>query len=400
MFKKRITLKTAVLIALFTFIIGLGTQVLASKAETNWGILYQVLGIIRTQFVEKDIPDDQLIYGAVRGMLKALDDPYTRFVDPKGFEEMQIHLNGNFTGIGIQIGIKDDQLTVISPIEDTPAAKSGLKALDKIISINGKSTEDMSIEQAVSLIRGPKGSRVTLTIQRGTKNKPKDYTMLRETIKLKAVYKKKMLDDKNKIGYIYLSTFESKESYQEMVDALKELDQKGMKSLILDLRNNGGGLLDEAIQIASIFIKDGAVVHTVDRYGNKETFEVVDTQYTWYDKPIVVLVNGGSASASEILSGAILDDKRGILLGTKTFGKASVQNIRPLSDGSAVLVTVQKYQTPSGTNINKIGITPNITVEIPTATIEEALNNPNYEYKEEKDNQLLAAEVYLRKLKK
>lgn len=400
MFKKQISIKAAICIALFTFIIGLGTQLLASKAETNWGILYQALGIIRTQFIEKDIPDDQLIYGAVRGMLKALDDPYTRFVAPKDFEEMQIQLNGNFTGVGIQIGMKDDQLTVISPLEETPAAKAGIKALDKIVAINGKSTDDMSIEQAVSIIRGPKGTRVTLTIQRGNKNKPKDYSIVRDTIQLRAVYKKKMFDDKYKIGYIYLSSFESKESYQEMVDALKDLDNKGMKSLILDLRNNGGGLLDEAIRISSIFLKEGAIVHTVDRYGNKETFEVIDTQYTWYNKPLVVLVNGGSASASEILSGAILDNKRGVLLGTKTFGKASVQNIRPLSDGSAILVTAQKYQTPSGTNINKIGITPNILVEIPTAAIEEALHDTNYEYKEEKDSQLQAAASYLRKLKK
>lgn len=185
-----------------------------------------------------------------------------------------------------------------------------------------------------------------------------------------------------------------------MVDALKELDQKGMKSLILDLRNNGGGLLDEAIQIASIFLKDGAIVHTVDRHGNKETFEVMDTQYRWYDKPVVVLVNGGSASASEILAGALQDNERGVLLGTKTFGKASVQNIRPLSDGSAILVTVQKYQTPSGASINKVGITPNISVEIPTATVEEALHDVNYEYKEEKDTQLQSAATYLRKLKK
>lgn len=195
MFKKQLSIKTTVIIAIFAFIIGLGAQLLASKIETNWGILYQVLGIIRTQFIEKDIPDNKLIYGAVKGMLKALDDPYTRFVDPKGFEEMQIHLNGNFSGVGIQIGIKDDQLTVISPIEETPAAKAGIKALDKILSINGKSTDDMSIEQAVSLIRGPKGTKVTLTIQRGQKSKPKDYVIVRDTIKLKAVYKKKMFDE-------------------------------------------------------------------------------------------------------------------------------------------------------------------------------------------------------------
>ncbi|GBR76803.1 peptidase CtpA [Candidatus Termititenax persephonae] len=370
----------------------------AARSDVTWGLLYQVLGIVRTQYVELDIKDDKLIYGSIRGMLKSLDDPYTRFVDPEGYSEMQNHLNGNFAGIGIQIGMKDGGLTVIAPIEDTPAEKAGLRTGDKILEVNGKSTEDMPLDQAVSLIRGPKGSKVRLLILRNLNEKPQEYTLVRDNIKIKSVNRQKILDEKNKIGYVMLNTFESKLTYDELVDALKRLDEQGMKSLILDLRNNGGGLLDEAIMIASIFVQDGEIVHTVDRYGNKETFQTVEVDYQWHDKPLVVLLNGGSASASEILAGAIEDNKRGKLIGTQSFGKASVQNIRPLSDGSAVLVTVAKYLTPSGHDINKVGISPNYVVEVPTATIEEALKNPNYQYTEEKDNQLQYALQYLRNL--
>lgn len=400
MFHKKIKLPAVLVLCVITFTLGLNVRVLtAAKVEATWGLLYQALSIVRTQFVELDIKDDKLIYGAIRGMLRSLEDPYTRFVDPEGYEDMQTHLNGNFSGIGIQIGIRDNVLTVIAPIEDTPADRAGLRTGDKILEINGKSTEDMSQEQAVSLIRGTKGTKVTLLILRDLKEKAKEYTITRDNIQIKSVYRQKMLDDKNKIGYIMLTTFESKLTYDELAEALKKLEKKGLRSLILDLRNNGGGLLDEAIAVASIFIKDAEIVHTVDRYGNKETFQTINADYQWQDKPLVVLINGGSASASEIVAGAILDNRRGQIIGTKSFGKASVQNIRPLSDGSAILVTVAKYLTPQGTDINKVGISPNIVVEIPTAAIEEAINNPEYKYSEENDAQLQYALNYLRKLK-
>ena len=400
MFRKKIKLPLVLFLCAVAFVLGLSVQLLtAARVEATWNLLYQALSIVRLQFVETDVKDDKLIYGAIRGMLRALDDPYTRFIDPEGYEEMQTHLNGNFAGIGIHIGMKDSVLTVIAPIEDTPAARAGLRAGDKILEINGRSTEDMSQEQAVSLIRGPKGTKVTLLILRNIKEKAKEYPIIRDNIQIKSVTRQKLLDDKNKIGYILLSTFESKLTYTELAAALKDLNKQGMRSLILDLRNNGGGLLDEAVAIASVFIKDGAIVHTVDRYGNKETFQTSDVDYKLYDKPLVVLINGGSASASEIVAGAILDNQRGVLIGTNSFGKASVQNIRPLSDGSAILITVAKYLTPRNNNINKTGISPNFVVEIPTATIEEALNDPNYKYSEEKDAQLQYALDYLRKLK-
>ena len=400
MFGKKIKISTTVIFCIIAFVLGLSVQVLtAARSDVTWGLLYQVLGIIRTQYIELDIKDDKLIYGSIRGLLKALDDPYTRFVDPEGYSEMQNHLNGNFSGIGIQIGMKDGGLTVIAPIEDTPAERAGLRTGDKILEVNSKSTEDMPLDQALSLIRGPKGTKVKLLIMRSSLEKPKEYTIIRDNIKIKSVSRQKILDEKEKIGYVMLNTFESKMTYDELVEALKKLDGQGMRSLILDLRNNGGGLLDEAILIASIFLPNGEIVHTVDRYGNKETFQTVETDYQWQDKPLVLLINGGSASASEILAGAVEDNKRGKLIGTQSFGKASVQNIRPLSDGSAVLVTVAKYLTPNGHNINKVGISPNYVVEVPTATIEEALKNPDYQYAEEKDNQLQYALQYLRSLK-
>ncbi|GBR77537.1 peptidase CtpA [Candidatus Termititenax dinenymphae] len=396
---KKLRLSTAIILCVITFVLGVSVQLLtAARTDVTWGLLYQVLGIVRTQYVDLDVKDDKLIYGAIRGMLKSLDDPYTRFVDPEGYSEMQNHLNGNFAGVGIQIGMKDGGLTVIAPIEDTPADKAGLKTNDKILEINGKSTEDMPLDQAVSLIRGPRNTKVKLLIQRNNmQEKPEEYTLVRDIIKIKSVNRKKMLDNKNKIGYVMLTTFESKATYDELMEAIKELEQQGLKSLILDLRNNGGGLLDEAIAISSMFVKNGEIVHTVDRYGNKETFQTVEVDYQWYTKPLVVLINGGSASASEILAGAIADNNRGKLIGTQSFGKASVQNIRPLSDGSAILVTVAKYLTPNGNYINKVGISPNYVVEIPTASIEEALRDPNYKYSEEKDVQLQYALDYLRK---
>ncbi|MDR1453092.1 MAG: S41 family peptidase [Candidatus Margulisbacteria bacterium] len=397
---KKVKLSTAVVFGVAAFVLGCSIQILtAARSEVTWGLLYQVLGIVRTQYIETEVKDDKLIYGSIRGMLRALGDPYTRFIDPEGYEEMQTHLNGNFAGVGIQLGMKDEALTVIAPIEDTPADKAGLKSGDKILEINDKSTEDMSLDQAVSLIRGAKGTKVKLLILRSVNEKPKPYTLVRDNIKIKSVSRKKMLDAEKKIGYIMLNTFESKQTYGEVVDALEELDKQGLQSLILDLRNNGGGLLDEAIAISSVFLPGGEVVHTVDRYGNKETFQTVSVDYQWPDKPLVILLNGGSASASEILAGAVADNKRGTLIGTQSFGKASVQNIRPLSDGSAILVTVAKYLTPDGKDINKVGISPNYVVEIPTASIEAALKDPDYKYSEDKDEQLQYALKYLRSLK-
>lgn len=354
-------------------------------ADTDWSLLHQVLILIKTQYVEKNVEDQKLIYGALRGVLKALNDPYSRFIEPKAFEDMTTNIQGEFYGVGIQIGLKDDWLTVIAPMPGTPAEKAGLQAHDRIIAVDGKSTEGISIYEAVHLIRGERGTKVVLSIKREGEDL-KDYSMLRDKVELKSVNKTEVFDQ---VGYIQLTTFESGKTAQELKNALIELDPK-IKGLVVDLRNNGGGLLDQAIEITSLFISPNQeVVYTIDRFEKKTDFKTVKTDYL-FKKPLVVLVNKGSASASEIFSGAVQDHQRGILLGEQTFGKASVQNIKPLSDGSAVLLTIAKYYTPKGQNIHQKGLTPDIEEKIPSSTITE-LRNGTWEYSYEKDNQLQRA---------
>lgn len=352
--------------------------------KTNWGLLYKVLDLVKTQYVKKEVNDQKLIYGSIKGALKALDDPYTRFLEPDNFKEMKIRMDGTLNGIGIEIGIRKEQLMVISPIQDTPASKAGLRSLDRIISIDGKNTEDMSLIEAVSKIRGPKGTKVVLEILREGVKKPFKVSIVRDVIKIKSVNDVKLL--KGSIGYIKLSTFESKSATEEVAKAVKELTKKRMKGLILDLRNNGGGLLSNAIDIASLFIKKGDVVYTVNRDGKKDIYKV-NGRFIMSDKPMVVLVNESSASASEILAGAISDDNRGVLVGQHTFGKASVQNIFPLDDGSAVLITIARYFTPKGLDITEKGIIPKYLVTIPKDKL-EAMEKENYVYKYEDDTVL------------
>jgi carboxyl-terminal processing protease len=366
-----------------------------AQNETSLGVFLQALEIVKSVFVDKDISNTKLVYGAIKGMLESTEDPYTRFLEPKAFLDMTTRMEGQFFGVGIQIGMKKSRITVIAPIEGTPAARAKIKALDVIVSIDGFPTKGLSLEEAVSKIRGERGTKVLLEIEREGLDNNLKVSLVRDSIKIKSVTKVEMIDDTNKIGYIQLATFESRTSTEEISDALADLNKKGMKALILDLRNNGGGLLDQAISIASLFMKNGLVVSTTDRNGHDENFPVVDPEgTTYYDKPLVVLINGASASASEILAGAIKDNSRGVLIGTKSFGKASVQAVRKLSDGSAILVTTAKYHTPSGTDITKKGIEPTLESIIPTETIKLALEE-DYVYNAKDDTQLQTAIKYL-----
>lgn len=349
--------------------------------KASWGLLYRVIDLVKTQYVKKEIDEKKLIYGSIRGVLKALDDPYTRFLEPENFKEMKIRMDGTLNGIGIEIGIRKERLIVISPIPDTPAEKAGLRALDKIISIDGKTTEEMSLIEAVSKIRGPKGTKVVLEIQREGTKKPFKISIVRDVIKIRSVTDVKLF--KGSVGYVKLSTFESRNSTEEVSKTVKDLMKKGIKSMILDLRNNGGGLLNNAIDIASLFIKKGDVVYTVNREGKKEVFKV-SGHAIFTDKPLVVLINESSASAAEILAGAISDDGRGILVGQHTFGKASVQNIFPLDGGAAVLITIAKYYTPKGLDITEKGIIPKYLVTIPKEKLAE-MEKEGYVYKYEDD---------------
>jgi len=385
---------TVALIVAFSLGFSLRSISLAQN-ETSLNVFFQALEIVKSVFVDKEISNTKLVYGAIKGMLESTEDPYTRFLEPKAFSDMTSRMEGQFYGVGIQIGMKKNRITVIAPIEGTPASRAKIKALDVIVAIDGFPAKGLSLEEAVSKIRGERGTKVVLEIEREGLPETLKIPLVRDSIKIKSVTKVEMIDEPNHIGYIQLSTFESRTSTEEISDALAELNKKGMKSLILDLRNNGGGLLDQAISIASLFMKNGLVVSTTDRNGHDENFPVVDPEgTTYYDKPIVVLINGASASASEILAGAIKDNSRGVLIGTKSFGKASVQAVRKLSDGSAILVTTAKYHTPSGTDITKKGIEPTLESIIPTETIKLAMEE-NYVYNPKDDTQLQTAIKYL-----
>jgi len=365
---RKATIAAALFAAVF-FGIFLATKVVSVGAiedlEDKLEIYLRALEIVKSEYIEKDIDNTKLVYGSIKGMLESLDDPYTRFMEPTSFKEMNIRMSGSYSGIGIYIGIKEKQLVVIAPIDDTPASKTGLKAKDKIMTIDGKTTKDMALDEAVSLIRGPSGSAVKLGILRGAWEEPKEFKIVRKKITIKSVESKSISKD---IYYIKLNTFENQNAATEMANAIAQAKAQGSKGLILDLRNNGGGLLRIAVDIGSMFIKDGVIVYTVDRDGGRET--ISSSGRVLWDNPVVVLINGASASASEILAGALRDNKIATLVGTHTFGKAYVQNVRQLDDGSAILLTVAKYYTPGGHDITKKGIVPDLIVEVPEPTTE------------------------------
>ncbi len=317
---------------------------------------------LRKEVLSKTYSDSNEAYDAIRDMLSNLEDSYTRFLEPKEFNQMRIDTSGELTGVGIQI-VKDkesDDLIIISPIEGTPAFDAGIKARDKILSIDDISTEGMNIEEAVKLIRGQRGTKVKLEILRGSKSFFK--TLSREKIEIKSV-SSKVNQTKNGllIGYVRIKQFNANAS-KETRDAIKDLETKKVAGYVLDLRSNPGGLLESSIDISRHFINKGVIVSTVSKDGLKETKKGNGQALT--KKPLVVLVNEGSASASEIVSGAIKDNKRGKLVGKKTFGKGLVQSMRTLVDGSGLTVTVAKYLTPNGTDINKSGIIPDIEVRM------------------------------------
>jgi C-terminal peptidase (prc) len=344
-----------------SFGVGMGVQPLQVAAQTrSFSTFLQVYDLVKSEFLDAKVEESKLEYGAIRGMLDSLEDPYTRFMEPKSFKSMQEERHGAFGGIGIQIGMREKHLAVISPMEDTPAYKAGLRAGDHIMEVDGKSTKDMAIEEAVTLIRGPKGSKVTLTIGRDGVKEPLKIAIVRDNIVTKAV---KTKDLQGNIGYIRLTSFMSETADTEMRKALEKY--KNSKGLILDLRSNPGGLLPNAVNIGSMFIKSGPVVQIVDREGNREKLNASGRTIFPANKPMVVLVDGGSASASEILAGALQDTKRAKLVGTKTFGKGLVQTVHALEGGAGVAITTNKYLTSAGNDINKKGIVPDVVIEFP-----------------------------------
>ncbi|MEK7851357.1 MAG: S41 family peptidase, partial [Deltaproteobacteria bacterium] len=310
-----------------------------------------------------------LVYSAMKGMLEGLD-PHSSFMNPDTYKEMQVETKGEFGGLGIEITMKEGILMVVSPIEDTPAFKAGIKAGDIIMKIEGKPTKDMTLMDAVKQMRGPKGTQVIITIAREALPEPKDFTITRDIIAVKSV-KTKTLE--SGYGYVRVAQFQEKTD-SDLDKALDKMEGEngGLKGLVLDLRNNPGGLLDQAVKVSDDFLESGLIVYTDSRVGEKLTFSA-KKEGTRPNYPIVVLVNAGSASASEIVAGALQDHGRALVLGTQTFGKGSVQTIYPLEDGSALRLTTARYYTPSGRSIQAKGITPDIILEMPSEKTKKVL---------------------------
>ncbi|HYW18178.1 MAG TPA: S41 family peptidase [Nodularia sp. (in: cyanobacteria)] len=323
---------------------------------------------VRKEYLGKSYSSQQDAYKSIREMLKKLDDPYTRFMDPEEFKNMQVDTSGELTGIGITISQdeKTKKIVVISPIDDTPAFKAGILAKDIITTINGKSTEGMDTNEAVSMIRGEPGTKINLTVERN--GQAKKFEIIRARIEIHPVNFSIKPTPAGNLGYIRLNQFSANAS-REMQSAIKNLEKQRVDGYILDLRGNPGGLLFSSVEIARMWLDRGTIVSTIDRQGEQEREVARGRALT--KKPLVILVDKGSASASEILSGALQDNKRAVLVGSQTFGKGLVQSVRPLEDGSGLAVTIAKYVTPNGTDINKHGIDPDVTLDLSDQQREE-----------------------------
>lgn len=340
----------------------------------NMGTVLEVIALVKTRHYYQPVNTFDLVKayvtkGTINGMLKAaLDDPYTRHMDAVAFENMMGTTTGVYGGIGLSVALLDDRVTVVSPIRGTPGERAGLRRGDKIIAIDGKDTTYMTLDEAVSLMRGKENTELDLTIRRGEE----DFTVhiVRELINVESVPEYKIIDEEYKIGYVEISNF-SERTYEELLVALESLDQHGQRGLIIDLRNNPGGTLNAALQVSNEFVSGAPLLYLEDKDGNRTPFDSVDMGKR-KPLPTVVLINGGSASASEIVSGALRDNGLATLVGTTTFGKGLVQSLYPLRDGSALTVTEQGYLTSGGYDINGVGIEPDIVVEV-TMEEEEAI---------------------------
>ncbi|MBW1990978.1 MAG: S41 family peptidase [Deltaproteobacteria bacterium] len=349
----------------------------ASGYSDKLQVFAQVIDLIQQNYVEPK-GSKEIIYGAIRGALSTLD-PHSSFLTPEDFRELQIETKGRFSGIGIEITLRNRILTVVSPIEGTPAFRAGLQAGDQIIKINGKPTRHISLTEAVRLIRGPKGTKVTLTINREGFVKPRDFTIVRDIIPIRSV-KARIIP--GGIGYIRVASFQD-QTDRDLRNYLHKmrLTLKPFRGLILDLRNDPGGLLEQAVQVADEFLSHGLIVYTRGRSPREQSMNFYarpGQEGEIRNFPLVVLINEGSASASEIVAGALKDRKRALVVGTKSFGKGSVQTIIPLEDGSALRLTTAYYYTPSGRTIQEKGILPDIQVkerEIPPGKSLQALRD-------------------------
>lgn len=354
------------------------------RDDVNFNLFWDAWDIIEKNYVKQPVGESDLFYGAIAGSVAALGDPHSVFFDPDTTKEFTAELQGSFEGIGAEIAIKNERITIVAPLTDSPAEKAGLKAGDKILAIDGQDTLGMSLDFAVNNIRGPKGTEVTLTISRDNGEDPKDYKIIRNKIKIQSV-KWKMLD--NNIAYLQLSYF-NEDTQAAFNKAVMEIIAKNPKGIVFDMRNNPGGYLDTAIGVASEWVDKGVIVYEKNSDGSLKENQTVG-QARFKDFPTVVLVNGGSASGSEIVAGALQDYGIAPLIGEKTFGKGSVQTMFPLADGSSIKLTIALWLTPKENLIDGQGIEPDVKVELST----EDFNN-------DKDPQLdKALEVLKEKIK-
>ncbi len=336
-------------------------------SDTDFSLFWKVYNDLQDKYVDKGKLDtDKILYGAITGMVNSAGDPYTVFFEPSTSKKFQEEISGSFGGVGIEIGKRNDILTVIAPIKDTPAYKAGIKAGDKIVKIDAKPTADLSIEEAVNMIRGKKGTKVVLTIQNSA---TKDIELVRDTIKVPTIEWKLVEKDGKNIAYMQIFSFNQTVD-SEFRKASEEILKSKADSVVLDLRNNPGGLLDSAINLAGWFLDKGKVV-VAEEFGDKTRNEFrSDGNGALKSYPVVILINGGSASASEILAGALHDNRKVKLVGVKTFGKGSVQQLEKYNDGSSLKVTVAKWLTPAGISISETGIEPDVKVELDTKEVE------------------------------
>jgi carboxyl-terminal processing protease len=349
-----------VLVSLIATVLYISTTALAKGGEhyLTLQLFAKVMNLVQQYYVE-DVDSKKLIYGGIKGMLQELD-PHTNFLPPDIYKEFENETSGKFGGLGIEITLQDSILTIISPIEDTPAWKAGLKAGDKVVSIDGKSTKGLSLAESAQMMRGDIGDTIVLGIVReGFKDK-KDFSIKRDTIKIKSV---KFTDLGDGYGYIRLTSFIDN-SAKDIEAVLKKMSKdKKIRGLVLDLRRNPGGLLDQAIKISDMFLDGGTIVSTKGRDKSDQKVSSASQSNSYTDFPLVVLINEFSASASEIVAGALKDNNRALVMGKRSFGKGSVQSVVKMGDGSGLKLTVARYYTPNGISIQAEGITPDVEVE-------------------------------------
>lgn len=346
---------------------------LSNNVYEDLKIFTDVLGLLQKEYVEETNSKD-LVYGAIKGMLETLD-PHSAFMPPNVYKEMQEETKGRFEGLGIEITLKEGILTVVSPIEDTPAFRAGIQAGDQILKIDGETTKNLTLMDSVKRLRGPRGTKVTITIMREGFTKPREFSLTRDVIPIRSVRFELM---EKQYGYIRLTQFQEKteSEFDKAIRALESESKGAIKGLILDLRNNPGGLLDQAVKVSDRFIESGLIVSMEGRREDQKMKFYAHPQDTIARYPLIVLVNGGSASGSEIVAGAIQDHGRGILVGTQTFGKGSVQTIFPMKDGSGLRLTTARYYTPNGRSIQAKGIIPDIIVKPALAEEEKTVPPP------------------------